>query len=378
MDIRPFICVGLAWGILAARAGVEPGDPAPRLDDSVLWLQGEPVDPGRADGHSRLVLAFWSPSSSSSPDVFSRLQRLEERYRASGLTVATLTADDAEAVRGWLDGLTVRLPVALDTNHTADAAFLADVEGLPYAFLVDTNGVVAWSGDPLNGLEDAIEGLFAGTYDVEKARAERRRHRSMDRALEDRDIPRALALADELLAGAPRRPDLLRLKAGLLVESGDAAGYREHVRRMAAAFSDSAQDLNNLAWTLAGPSDLPLAFRDLETALDAARRAADLTQRKEAVVLDTLAAVWFQLGLPEQAAAVQAEAVAACSDPDQRKKFQDTLEYYRRIPAWRDAARPARPASPPGTPAPTPAPAASPPAASPPPPAEPKPPTDSP
>ena len=341
--------MGITLGALAARAGVEIGDAAPRLDDSVAWLQGDPIDPARADGRTRLALVFWSPASGACTEMFSRLQILADRH-PEGFQAAAVTSDEAEAVRTWLDSEGLRLPIALDTNRTTEASYLSDVEGLPYAFLINTDGRVAWSGDPLAGLDDAVEELLAGTYDQDRARADCRRRTELDRALEARDFPKALALADEMLAGAPHRGDLLRLKAGLLVETGDTAGYREHARRMAAAFAESAQDLNNLAWTLAGPSDLPLAFRDLETAHAAAQRAAELTHRKEAVVLDTLAAVLFQLGLSEQAADAQAEAVAASTDPDQRKEFTDTLDYYRRIPAWRNAARtadPAKPLSPP-------------------------------
>ncbi len=349
MRVAWMIGLGIACGTVAARAGVEIGDPAPRLDGSLAWLQGDPLDPSRTDRPTRLALVFWSPASGSGTEMFSRLQSLADRHPA-GLQAAAVTSDEAETVRAWLEREGIRLPIALDTNRTTEATYLSDVEGLPYAFLINTNGLVAWSGDPLAGLEDAAEELLAGTYDQDRVRAERRRRAELDRALDAGDYPKALVLADELLAGAPQRPDLLRLKAGLLVETGDTAGYREHTRRMAAAFADSAQDLNNLAWTLAGPSDLPLAFRDLETAHAAAHRAAELTQRKEAVVLDTLAAVLFQLGLCEQAADTQAEAVAASADPAQRKQFGDTLEYYRRIPAWRDAARTAKPAAEPPPP----------------------------
>lgn len=364
MRIAWRIGLGIACGMVAARAGVEIGDPAPRLDGSVAWLQGEPLDPSRPDRPIRLALVFWSPASGSGTEMFSRLQSLADRHPAD-FQAAAVTSDDAETVRAWLEREGLRLPIALDTNRTTEATYLSDVEGLPYAFLINTNGLVAWSGDPLAGLEDAAEELLAGTYDQERVRAELRRRAELDRALDAGDYPKALAFADDLLTGAPRRPDLLRLKAGLLVETGDTAGYREHARRMAAAFADSAQDLNNLAWTLAGPSDLPLAFRDLETAHAAAQRAAELTRRKEAVVLDTLAAVLFQLGLCEQAADTQAEALAASADPAQRKQFADTLEYYRRIPAWRDAARAGQPAAEPPPPPAAPTATNAPPAAAP-------------
>ena len=46
MRVAWMIGLGIACGTVAARAGVEIGDPAPRLDGSLAWLQGDPLDPG--------------------------------------------------------------------------------------------------------------------------------------------------------------------------------------------------------------------------------------------------------------------------------------------------------------------------------------------
>jgi hypothetical protein len=72
------------------------------------------------------------------------------------------------------DKMTYR--VALDDKSTDKKGHMAKTwmeaagrDGIPSAFLVDTKGVVAWIGHPMELKEKVIEDVLAGTYDINKA-----------------------------------------------------------------------------------------------------------------------------------------------------------------------------------------------------------------
>jgi hypothetical protein len=68
--------------------------------------------------------------------------------------------------------------VALDDKTTDEQGRMAKtwmeaagLESIPSAFLVDTKGVIAWIGHPMELKEKVIEDVLAGTYDPHKAAA---------------------------------------------------------------------------------------------------------------------------------------------------------------------------------------------------------------
>jgi membrane associated rhomboid family serine protease len=86
-----------------------------------------------------------------------------------------------------------------------------------------------------------------------------------------------------------------------------------HAARMAALPGAAAEDLNNLAWTIAIGREP--AREELEAALPVAERAARDTKNREGQILDTLAELQFQLGLRDEAVATIDLALAAPCAP---------------------------------------------------------------
>lgn len=166
----------------------------------------------------------------------------------------------------------------------------------------------------------------------------------LDRALQQSDFEKALTIAGSILAEDPLRMDMHRLRVGLLLETGDRNGAREQHRVMMKVFSNDARALNELAWSLAAPSTLPIEVRDLEVALAAAERAALLTERNDPAVLDTLASVYHAIGLPEKAVETQAEALALAEhDPDVRGDMEAHMAYLQSAARARQSIAPGEP-----------------------------------
>ena len=95
---------------------------------------------------------------------------------------------------------------------------------------------------------------------------------------------------------------------------------------MLSAFSDSADDLNVLAWQTC---TAPLELRDLTIARDAVHKAVELSNRKDASILNTLARVQYALGLLDSAITAQKEALELGRDAQEKAAFEGTLKYYQ-------------------------------------------------
>jgi serine/threonine protein kinase len=85
--------------------------------------------------------------------------------------------------------------------------------------------------------------------------------------------------------------------------------------------------LNGCAWLLATCSDA--GIRDGQRAVELAQQAADLTQRKNPKMLDTLAAALAEAGRFEEAVAVEKEAMALLPNDQARTGFQGRLKIYQ-------------------------------------------------
>ena len=162
---------------LAAAATLKVGDPAPKLETG-KWVQGEPVkefQKGKA-----YIVEFWAtwcpPCRASIP----HLNEVYNKFKDKGLIVIGQDCwerDDslvAPFVKKMGDKMTYR--VALDDKASNKKGQMAKTwmeaagrNGIPSAFLVDTKGVVAWIGHPMELKEQVIEEVLAGTFDVRKA-----------------------------------------------------------------------------------------------------------------------------------------------------------------------------------------------------------------
>ena len=112
---------------------------------------------------------------------------------------------------------------------------------------------------------------------------------------------------------------------------GDAStckqGYAIGERIMKANW-DNAQTLNMLAWTVADDGDV--AERNLSFAMKAAARAVELTDNKDASVLDTLARVYWEQAQEARNMAVtlQEQAIAIAQEGPMKDSLESTLAGY--------------------------------------------------
>jgi thiol-disulfide isomerase/thioredoxin len=315
----------LALSLSAAAGALKLGDPAPAVKAD-LWLNGEPVNPAERDGETLYVVEFWATWCPPCLKSIPHLNELQAKWKDQKVVFIGITDEPEEIVRPFFEKMKMAYHVAIDTNRATVDAYMKDIPGIPHAFVVDSKGLVVWSGHPLSGLEEAIGQLLEGTYDMKITQALQKTEEELQNLVMNGEYEKAAAKVEELIGQGSVKMEHFQVQLGLLAQTGETDRFPEVYRRMFAAFEGDAESLNTLAW-IACTS--PFSMCDLDMAWKAAQRAAELTERKDPAVLDTLARVHYALGMLEEAAAIQEEAVKAGEGDKKDPDLEATRDYYR-------------------------------------------------
>jgi len=184
MKMKQLKWVGVAVAMIAgmslaavASPSLKVGDPAPKLETG-KWVQGDPVkefQKGKA-----YIVEFWATWCGPCRASIPHLNEIYGKYKDKGLIVIGQNCwenDDALVapfVKKMGDKMTYR--VALDDKTANKKGQMAKTwmeaaerNGIPSAFLVDTKGVIAWIGHPMELEDKVIEDALAGKSDGQKA-----------------------------------------------------------------------------------------------------------------------------------------------------------------------------------------------------------------
>ncbi len=333
---------------LAADATLKIGDPVPKLQTG-KWVQGEPVkkfEPGTA-----YLVEFWATWCGPCRVSIPHLNELATKYKDKGLIVIGQDCWErdesrvAPFVKQMGEKMTYR--VALDDKTDSETGKMAETwmaaagrDGIPSAFLVDTKGLIAWIGHPLQLKEKVLEDVLAGKYDVKKAAADYQQQQknqaqlrpvwtALNRALQNKDWDEATAkLAEvEKLMPEDERESLDMVRLAILVGKEDYPAVYKLAAKVSEAHKDNAMLQNQLAWQIATAPEIKQ--RDLGLAETIASRANEAAKGKDPAILDTLARVKFMQGKKQEAIALQEKAVEL-AESDRQKQFQKTLESYKK------------------------------------------------
>lgn len=318
------------------------GDPAPALEH-VEWLRGRPVmayEPGQV-----YVLDFWATWCGPCIRSIPHINELEQARKDDGVNVIGLAiwpspnmtpTDEYIAEQG--EAMDYRIAEDID-GQTADAFMkAAGQNGIPTCMVVDGEGRLAWIGHPMAGLDDVVDQVVAGTWDIEAAAAEFKQQAEAERRqmeLQKKAQPLVMALrkADEeqdwktVAEKAEELAALGDMFTGWIVQAyvarvklGDKDAREFGKGLVEQQLEDDVGALNQLAWTLVAPDrTLTDAQADLEVALAAAERADALTEHADPNVLDTLARVHFRKG--DTAKAIELQELAVEIAPEQMKDY---------------------------------------------------------
>ena len=92
---------------------------------------------------------------------------------------------------------------------------------------------------------------------------------------------------------------------------------------------DNPMTLNQIAWFVVDEPDIER--RNLLFAMMAADRASELTEHKDAAILDTVARVYFEMGDLSEAIKYQRKAVEYAPENQMGQDIKATLEKYMKL-----------------------------------------------
>ena len=279
------VCLCSACLCLAA----ELGDPAPPLQIQE-WVKGEPVtiEPGMSN---IVVVEFWATWCAPCRDSIPHLSELQERFGGQGVRFVGISSEPPKTVQPFVDDMSNKMDytVAVDLSNATSKAYMGayGVQGIPHAFVVDTNATIVWHTHPMSGLDDVVSGVLAGTFDP--AKAERRE--AVARAVnafgylvgQGRDPESSRVLGTFLLSELNDNADmLLQLSDAVMQQSAEASadGY-DIACRAALRAAELTGRTNPLALHAAGRALWSLGKTN--AALESMRAAAKLPAAGETV-----------------------------------------------------------------------------------------------
>ena len=331
------------------------GDPAPQISIG-KWVKGNPVESFAKD--QVYVVEFWAtwcgPCLANMPHLASLQTEYGDKVTFIGVTaeeddvVSEFMTQESRRGKPWSEVLTYT--IALDKDRETNTAYMeaAGQNGIPCAFVVGKTGKVEWIGHP-GGIDEPLKQVVDGTWDSTKARAEFLVEREsaeileemapkINAAIQNGDFKTGVELIDQLIAKFPDNSNFKNARFQFLLK-GEM--FDEANKTAAALFEgskDNAMELNQLAWILATGVEGP--GPDLDLALTAANRAVDLTDAKNASMLDTLSRVQFSKGNVEEAIATEKKALEI-ANAEEKKQFEDSLkEYEASLPKVTPDAKP--------------------------------------
>ena len=257
------------------------------------WIKGKPVDLAKGKGKTIYVVEFWATWCPPCVASIPHLTAMQKKYEKKGVTIISVSDEAVGTVQKFVDGQGDKMgyTVAIDKDGKTGAAYMAafGVRGIPHAFIVDTNGEIAWHGHPMAELEQTIDGILDGTYDV-----------------------RIQKLMQQYFTLA---------QTGANNKEADKIG-----NQIVKDASKNAPLLNKFAWAILDAAGLK--YRDRELAVRAAKAAHDLTDGKDDDVLDTYARAMFDTGKVAEAVKLERQALKLAKRPELRAFIEKNLAKY--------------------------------------------------
>lgn len=283
---------------------LELGSQAPEIKIAE-WVQGEGAAAVASGKNGITVLEFWSSWCPACREAVSHMSDIQAKFEKEGVTVIAISDQNPEEVRDFVKemGDKMTYPVAIDDNEQTNRAYMEafGVDTIPHTFIIGKQGQILWHGNPLSNLEEILDEIVSGNYDLEVA---------VQQAQAEKDCEKAIALLEAYQA--------------LALSPGEEALAKEVGLRIVMYAKSDLQFLSLFAMTLVEK------FDDHQTALKAMEQVMLHPEGQQPLYLIAYASVLFDAGDSKKAIETQEMAISLCQDDEERADFVDTLEYYQK------------------------------------------------
>ncbi|HYE63512.1 MAG TPA: thioredoxin domain-containing protein [Phycisphaerales bacterium] len=327
------------------------GDTAPKLQIE-KFVKGKPVE--NLD-KGIYVVEFWAtwcgPCIRNIPHLTEMQKEYKDKVRFIGVSIweENNELEDGkyldrvtEFVKNQGDKMDYTVAYGGSPAPMSDTWMRASGQGgIPSAFIVKDNKI-QWIGHPA-GMDKVLKEVVAGTYDLKaaseksaKAAASAKKQRELMAKLQEArtsgDEEAEGKIVDELIELNPERNGMAaasRFKA-ILENKGETAAYEYAKKMTTGPVKDNAMVLNAISWSIL--DDEGYKNRDIDLAMDIAKRAVEITDSKNAAILDTLARAYWEKKDVAKAVEIQEKAVKALTDSDgdeMREEVEGNLKKYK-------------------------------------------------
>ena len=295
-------------------------------------------------------MEFWATWCGPCRTSIPHLTKLQEEYKDKNVSIIGCaiwqrgdTQDAREStVTSFVEkqGDKMNYTIAVDNDQWMSKNWMkpAGRNGIPSAFIIDETGTVAWIGSPFS-MDEPLEQIVNGTWDLAAATEtyakELAEKTAMDtlnatyrKAMANEDWDAWIAAIDTFTAehGTTSRLSKAKFNALLTGKKDTEAAYAL-AETMVKADWDDSNALNSLAWSIVDEMDAE--YQNLDFALKLAERACELTEYRDAMVLDTLARCYWELGDTYKAIAWQEKAVEYLEEGAMDESIIATLNEYK-------------------------------------------------
>lgn len=350
-------------GLCAAQQNTEAektltiGDKAPKIDiahwvkPGVLAEQGTQFKPITEFEKDKVyVLEFWATWCGPCVASMPHMTDLQEKYADYDVTFIGVSDEPLPTVVDFLfkeykgDGkiqnnrIGYTLTTDPDESVKKDYFRAAGQTGIPCAFIIGKDNRVEWIGHPMT-MDDPLNKVVHDNWDRQTFKKQWDQEQAVQRdmnkmrgtymtAINSGNYEKALSMLNDMQEKYPDNSTIRFMKFDLLLVQMDRADEAYEIgNEILEENWDNAALLNQLAWNVV---DNPqIKTRNLDFALKAAKRANELTEGKDAAILDTVARVYWEKGDKKTAIKWQKKAVEYAGDDPMGDQVRDTLKKYQ-------------------------------------------------
>lgn len=338
--VRLLSALSVVLGLSVASMALDVGDPAPELKVE-KWVKGGPVEGIKKD--QVYVVEFWATWCGPCRTTIPHLTEMAKQYKDVTFIGVSVWERQAGKVEPFVEQMGDKMDYHVATD---DNDFMADnwmkaagQEGIPAAFIVGKDSNILWIGHPMS-MKDVLAKVVDGSYDIESAKKaasnQRKAEDAMKKAqadlvskagpaLREKKWDEALAAVDEVIAAHPDAAgQLYGVKMSVAQQAKNWDAFYAGMDGLTENMTDDPQTLNKIVWSvLTSPK---VEKKDNDRLVKYAERAVELTERKDAAVLDTLAHAYAAAGNKDKAIATEEEAIGKAESESLKEKLTKNLE----------------------------------------------------